>query len=317
MIHPDLSSWLMTHPVHSYPKDPQSFWFGRWHEHRLAFTGMRVEAIKRAKAVLGTSTAPRKLIVFGRPRSGTTLLGKILDQVPGVHDEGEYLHFGHFSPLASLDACAHTTKCEVFVAKLLSYQLLEVQNIQDGYGFFKHLQSKGYSFVHLRRNSFNQALSLCSARATGQYFAKNGGTAPQEPQDIEIDADIFVAEVRRTLMMLAYEDLLMSGFTHIPLQYEADLREATQHQETVNRICAAIGQAPHPVAATLPRTGGAAGLFRVANRAALEARIIQEGLERALSDDMPDQRAAPRRRRVAGGDGSFLARARPELSVAS
>lgn len=299
MIHPDLQSWLMTHPVHAYPSDPQSFYLGRWHHHRLALSGVKTEAIKRLKARLRAPTAPRKLLVFGRPRSGTTLLGKIMGQVPGVHDEGEYLHFGHFSPLRSLEACAHTTPCEVFVAKLLSYQMLEVQQIADGYGFFKQLRSKGYSFLHIRRNSFNQALSLCTARATGHYFVEKDAAMPEQ-RAVEIDPDAFIAELRRTMMMLAYEDLLMSGFEHIAVQYETDLRDATRHQATADRICDTLGQPPHSVSATIPRTGGAQGHFQVTNREVLEARVFEEGLERALSDHQVEQRTPPRRRQAAG-----------------
>jgi LPS sulfotransferase NodH len=308
MIHPDLQTWLMTHPVHSYPKDPQSFRFGRWHEHRLSLIGLRTEAIKHVKAALKPKTSPQKILVFGRPRSGTTLLGSLLAQIPRVHDEGEYLHFGHAAPLASLEACAHTTACEVFVAKLLSYQMLEVQQISDGYAFFKALKSRGYRFVHLRRNSFNQALSLCTARATGAYFLR-GKKPPATQVEIEIDPETFLAELRRTLMMLAYEDLLMSGFDHVPLQYETDLREAGRHQGTVDRLCAAFEQPSAPVAATLPRTGGKDGVYRVINRDALEARCLDAGLERALSDHMPEQRSAPRRRQAAAS--------RPELVAAS
>ncbi len=293
MIHPDLQTWLKTHPVHSFPKDPQSFWFGRWHEHRLHPSGVKLEAIKYLKARLKPRTAPQKLLIFGRPRSGTTLLGKLLAQVPGIHDEGEYLHFGHLAPLASLDNCAHSTACDLFVTKLLSYQMLEVQQIGDGYGFFRELQARGYRFIHLRRNSFDQALSLCTARLTGEYFVKRGARPAQ--QELRIAPQVFVAELRRNLMMLAYEDLLMSGFAHIPLQYEDNLRAPEAHQPTIDRICAASSCESASVVATLPRTGGKQGLFRIVNRAELEDAAVAEGLGHALSDHAPVTRRARRR----------------------
>lgn len=293
MIHPDLQSWLTTHPVHSYPKDPQSFHFGRWHEHRLHPAGVKIEAIKFLKARLKPRTSPAKLIVFGRPRSGTTLLGKLLAQVPGIHDEGEYLHFGHLAPFASLENCAHSTPCDVFVAKLLSYQMLEVQQIRDGYGFFRRLSAHGYRFIHLRRNSFTQALSLCMARATGAYFVDRGVMGSL---DVKIDPQVFVAELRRTLMMLAYEDLLMFGFAHTLLQYEDDLRHDAQHQPTIDRICAALGHASAPVLASLPRTGGEQGAFRCINRGDLEQAAVDAGLAHALSDHETAMPGASRRR---------------------
>ncbi|WP_299813587.1 hypothetical protein [uncultured Jannaschia sp.] len=273
----DLRSRLAAHPIHDLPRVPGAFMFDRWHRDRFALAGYRTEAIKFVRAFRNGGN-PARMIVYGRPRSGTTVLGSLLGQIDGVHDAGERLHNGVFSPIGILEKSARTCGARAFIAKLLTYQLLEVQAIRDPLQFFERLVDLGYEIVHLRRETYPQALSLCKARVSGIYFDQDGTLSAGAPRELQVDPVAFEAQIRRSAAMLDYEDMLMSGVPHHVVQYEKDLQDPDRHQALIDRLCDVLRLPTQPVKARMRRTGGKSGTLRVVNENELDAHLRAVGL---------------------------------------
>lgn len=268
----DRAAWhaaLAAHPVHGIPPVGDPYVWGRWHKDRAALSGYGFEARVTLKSLIRRND-PAKFLMFGRPRSGTTLLRRLLNQVDGLQCDGEMLHHAVLSPRGFLNRLAGIKPARAYGCKLLSYQMFEVQKIADPVAFFEGLLADGFSLIHVRRDTFDQALSLSVAQTTRSYHMVNGQRT--EAKTVELDPDLFAAQLRHHSAMLAYEDLLMSGLPHEVVQYETDLRDADRHQPCVDRLCAAIGVAPSPVTADTERVSGRR---EITNLADLRARAAE------------------------------------------
>ncbi len=246
----DWRQTLARHPVHETPPVGDPYVMGRWHKDRASTRGYAFEARVLAKSLL-VRNAPKKFLMVGRPRSGTTLLGRLLNQVEGIRCDGEMLHHAVLNPRGFLNRLAGIKPAPVYGSKLLSYQIFEVQKVKDPAGFFQSLLADGYTLIHLRRDTFDQALSLSVAQAGHGYHLKGG--ADGGARTVTLDPDLFARQIRHLAAMLDYEDLLFSRLPHLAIQYEDDLKDPGTHQPTIDRICAALGVTPTPVSADLAR----------------------------------------------------------------
>lgn len=263
---------LASHTVHDIPPIGAPYVLDRWHKDRSSFSGYAFEARVFAKSLLVRNT-PRKFLMVGRPRSGTNLLRDLLNQVEGVHCDGEMLHHAVLAPQAFLNRLAGIKRAKVYGSKILTYQIFEVQPIADVAGFFEALIADGYTLIHVRRDTFDQALSLTVAQAANTYHI--AANEERQTRTLTIDPDHFAHQIRHNHAVLAYEDRLFSELPHIGVRYEDDLRRAEQHQPTVDRLCTALGIAPTPVKARVSRVSDK---VVVTNLDALQAVAAQEGI---------------------------------------
>ena len=79
---------LSAHPVHAIPPVGDPYVLGRWHRDRVSARGYLLEARVALKALV-VRGRPERFLILARPRSGTTLLYRLLDQVPGLECDGE------------------------------------------------------------------------------------------------------------------------------------------------------------------------------------------------------------------------------------
>jgi hypothetical protein len=202
-----------------------------------------------------------------------------------MHCDGEVLHYSVLRPTRHVKNLAVVRTKTAYGCKVLSYQLLEVQRMKSPLRFFDSLAADGFQFIHLRRDTFAQCLSLATAMQTRVYTGRSG--KPRKGiRELVIDEERFRALLQWNTAMLDYEDTLMSAYPHLRLQFEDDLVEPVVQQATVDRICALIGHPSAPVSARLERVGGEKGRFRVSNRDAL-LRIAQETVERSREATAP------------------------------
>lgn len=241
---------LAQHAVHAAPPVGAPYVLGRWHKDRASLKGYAFEARVLAKSLL-VHNRPRRFLMVGRPRSGTTLLRSLLNQVEGLHCDGEMLHHAVLAPHAFLNRLAGIKRARVYGSKILTYQILEVQKIADVPGFFEGLVADGYTLIHVRRDTFAQSLSLSVAQQGHGYHIRDGET--RRSKSVVLDPDLFARQVRHNHAALAWEDRLFSELPHLVVQYEDDLRAPERHQPTVDRLCAALDIEPGPVTATLSR----------------------------------------------------------------
>ena len=265
---------LSDHRVHAIPPVGDPYVLGRWHKGRISLRGYAREAIVKARlAIRAQYDMPEKFVIFGRPRSGSTLLSRLLGQVHGLRCTGEMLNYAMVDPRGYLDGLAHLSGAQVFGSKVLSYQLLEIQRMRDPLAFFSDLSGAGYTLIHLRRNTFDQALSLSLAQASGLFFRLYGDRKVPMPAQIVIPESEFADQYRWNAAMLEYEDQLMARLPHITVNYEDDLAQARMHQPAIDRISARLGLPPSPVKADMRRIGGPNGVVRASNAAALRVLV--------------------------------------------
>lgn len=260
---------LATHAIHDIEPVGTSYVLGCFDARRFTLRGYNRELRAGLRAMIRPTAAPKKFVIVARPRSGTTLLKRLMNQVPGVMCDAEKLSCAVIAPRRFVNNLAHRPGIEAYGVKILTYQLLEAQKITRTLpAFFEGLVQDGFTLIHLRRETFGQTLSLVTARATSAYHIPPGHSDAM--QEVEIDVEMFARQCHRSKMMLEYEDLLFSRLPHISLQYEKDLKGEAAHQATIDRICDALSLASAAVHADLTPTSKRTV---ITNRDALQKRV--------------------------------------------
>lgn len=121
------SEFAKDEAVFSEPREVD-LWPKNVHPHRFVSKGFRMEA-RITLSALRRRANPKRFMVYGRPRSGTTLLNHLLNQLPDVQADGELMHFGLARPHSFPAVAARNSKRPFYGFKLLSYQSMDVQRI--------------------------------------------------------------------------------------------------------------------------------------------------------------------------------------------
>ncbi|MEM8581326.1 MAG: hypothetical protein AAGF50_09040, partial [Pseudomonadota bacterium] len=194
--------------------------------------------------------------------------------------DGELLHSLVMRPVGLLRDLPKRAgpNVQAYGVKLLSYQLMEVQRVIRPIAFFERLKALDYSIIHLKRNTWDQTLSLAKAQHSGVYFS--GET---RASTLRIDPKKFVALLRWNEAMLEYEDAVMSQVPHIPVNYEKDREASGRHQSTVSELCRTLGvEVSIPVQASFKRTGGQRGSQKIENMDELLSRSAEAGFSHLI-----------------------------------
>lgn len=276
----DLDRAFARHPV--VGSEPRDDIYGRFGLHPDGFKtrSLRMEMRVWAKSFLRDDT-PKPFVIYGRPRSGTTLFVHLLQQIPDVRCEGELFHFRLISPLGFTRRLPRRAGPDIraFGFKIISYQLMDIQRIRRPLAFFDRIADQGYSVVHLTRNTWDQTLSLAKAQSSGVFFAKGG-----ETRLLHIDPERFLALLKWNEEMLDYERDVMAHVPHLAIDYDRDLVDAARHQPTVDGVCEHLGIASAEVMAAIRRTGGEGGLHKVENMEEIAAHVRRSPLAHLLPD---------------------------------
>lgn len=265
---------LRHHPLHKIRPVGAPYVLGRWHKDRASVQGYAFEARVFARTRFKTRRTVKTFLMLGRPRSGTTVLGRLLNQVDAVRCDGEVLHHAVLSPRRFLNRLAQKNPAAAYGAKLLTYQMLEVQRLERPERFLEQITADGFRLIHIRRHSLDQALSLSLSQMTGRYHIRQGRDAAPQQREIVLDPAEFLDQLRWNIATLDYEDRLLARFPHLRITYEDDLRDSVAHQATVDRICDWLGVPSSPVKADLRRTSER---NVVANMDALREAVLTAG----------------------------------------
>lgn len=217
----------------------------RWgmHRDRATLRGVWVEAKVAAKALLTRSNSDvRKFLIIGRARSGTTLLTQLLNSHPQIQCDREMLGRYVIAPVSFLENLASKSRTAVYGAKLLSYQMVQVQRFRDPVGFLRQLQDRGWQLIHLHRATFDQALSLHVAKKRRVYHHRIDSTEPWST--IVVDPEVFCRRIEWNERLLDYERWCLQGLGHIEINYETDLLTPEDQRNTIVQLSKAFGIAP-------------------------------------------------------------------------
>lgn len=186
-----------------------------------------------------------RFIVFGRGRSGTTTLVSLLNAHPQILCEGEILSRPVFLPLDHVLAHCANSGAAVYGCKILSYQLSEVQPIQQRSAFVHLLHDHGFRIIYLRRQDLlRHALSNMRAREYG-FHAKTTDTVTAAP--IVVQPDELMHWLHGSASLAVFETASLQDVPHLSLTYEDNLADEATHQATANGISDYLGLAPATV----------------------------------------------------------------------
>lgn len=273
-----------------------TFIAGRWHPSRASVQGIWTEARVWASSLLTPENKDiRKFLIFSRARSGSTLLTQLLNAHPDVRCGRELMSRRVLFPSRYFHNLARKSPTSAYGAKLLSYQMVQVQKLRDPIGFLRELEQDGFRFIHLERQTFSQTLSLAMAQTSRVYHQKDsaateGGKKGWTPDTaasktrtpVEIDIEDFIRRLEWSDMLLDYERHCLQGFAHLKVSYEADLLDQGRHQSAADQVFDWIGIPSAPVSGGLRKVLPSDPADIIANYPELVRRIEQKGLDHVL-----------------------------------
>lgn len=184
----------------------------------------------------------KKFVIFGKGRSGSTLLVSLLNSNPDVFCDGEILNRKMSNPIGHLHRMARRESHPIYGFKLLSYQVMFTHtNIKDKHGFMEKLHNDGFHIIYLRRdNILRYALSILYARFRMQWHHEKGsGEIKREKMTVDIKELFRLME--DSIRDEKFERDVLSGLPHEEVVYERDLEDNTRHADTVKRLCSFLG----------------------------------------------------------------------------
>ena len=198
------------------------------------------------------SLPPKRFVIFGKGRSGSTLLVSLINSLEQVHCDNEILHDRVPFPRLYIDACAARSRSPVYGFKLLSYQLKGVQPIKKPQEFLLNLHQSGYQIIYLKRqNLLRHALSNIYARQ--KKFHYRVGQVEQEP-NIQVSIDEVLQWMANSERLSEYESNLLQDIPCLSLTYEDDLLDRLSHQTTIDKISALLNIPSTPVKTNLAKS---------------------------------------------------------------
>lgn len=237
------------------PPVDTNYIFNRWHKDRFNLKGITTEL----KVFLKHATVPPNLnntrfLIVGRARSGTTLLTKLLNSHSQVTCDGEIFHRTVINMYHHFRRLAEKTDRQVYGAKLLSYQMVQVQKMVNADRFLERLHSSNVKIIHIERNTFFQTLSLLVAQKSNGYHSDKG--AAFSGDKLYVDPVNFLERVRWNEALLNYERILLANIPHFKISYEDDLCDPDNQRSTFANLCEFLGikveKVPIPLKKVLP-----------------------------------------------------------------
>lgn len=190
-------------------------------------------------SLTGSEMSQKRFVIFGRGRSGSTVLVNLLDSIKGLHCDGEILSNPVPFPFLHVVSKCANSKASIYGCKILSYQILEVQRIKDPKIFLKNLNSNNFQIIYLKRENFlYHAISNIRARKFGFHKKRTDNIVSKK---ITVDMDELLSWIKGSESLEKSEELLLEGIPHLSLTYEKNLENVEEHQKTVDSICKFLG----------------------------------------------------------------------------
>ncbi|SDZ54250.1 hypothetical protein SAMN05444004_12018 [Jannaschia faecimaris] len=212
--------------------------------------GYVMEAQSILRSLRHPRTAPeRRFVLFGRGRSGSTLMVQMLDANPEIGCLDEILRFSTLMPVRMIERELGRIDKPVRGFKLLSYQIRELHGRHSG-PLRCWMADPAVKIFHLRRdNVLRHALSNIYAGSRRAYHSTDSSAT--EVTRITIAADDMFRWMRGSLDLLAWEQRYLGDMDREEICYERDLSSPTVQAATLDRVSRALDVYPVKVQAPL------------------------------------------------------------------
>ena len=208
-------------------------------------------------AVNPTAEPQGKFIVFAHFRSGSGLLCDLLNLHPDIHCDYEILYpflASQMKPnflLLFIKGLIARTEAKIYGCGLKLDQLNSVH--QNPRQFMQDRYHEGWKIIYLKRfNILRAAISNFIAAQRQQYSLPKD--SPAKLAKTYIECDELLNLLNWYGRIADQEAEVLAVIPHLKLGYEADLLEASRHQQTLDRIFDYLGVATAPVQAKSRRT---------------------------------------------------------------
>jgi hypothetical protein len=205
------------------------------------FHGYINETITLLKYLASPRNQPnRKFVIFGVPRSGSTLLVDLLNSHPIVQCDDELLLHKMRSPEKYIRRRTALSRFEVYGFKLLSDHF-DIQEIREPDRFLSDLYADGFMIISLiRQDLFRSALSSLYVNHIGKTHHKaSDGELTHEKMVVKPDE--MKEKVERFKRLIDLHEKALGSLPRLDLSYEDDLLNEKCHQATVDKISDYLG----------------------------------------------------------------------------
>jgi hypothetical protein len=200
------------------------------------FGGYAREAFVASKALVGKSNNHKsRFIMFGRGRSGSTLLTSMLNQSKLVNCDKEIYNRPVLFPRQFLKNRSAIYPGEVYGFKLLSYQLRNQFGVEDGKRFLNELvQEQGYKLIYMKReNLVKQTLSKHYARFRGSWHESKKVNRTK----MVVKVQDFIHELNEGRKLDFLEEDVLDRIPKFEVIYERDLEDNDAKIRLMDNIC--------------------------------------------------------------------------------
>jgi LPS sulfotransferase NodH len=197
------------------------------------------------------SLLPGKFVLFAQGRTGSTLLGDLLDQHPQVYFGHEILAQRVRSPRSTIERMRFRHARHVVGFHVKIYQLTDEQRISNVGGWIRNLSRCGWQVISLRReNLLRHVLSNITAIQAQRYDDRSGAPAPVR---VHVDPENLLTWMRTRERVGRDESAALKGVPHLALGYETDLQDSASWQATARAAFEYLDLEPVEVNSTLSR----------------------------------------------------------------
>ncbi|GGA30024.1 hypothetical protein [Okeania sp. KiyG1] len=198
----------------------------------------------------------KKFVIFGQPRTGSTLLVQLLNNQPKIYCEKEILSAKDYRKMLFPNLYIQGRRVKfsgkVYGFKLMISQLPEEQYV-DPEKFMFNLYYQGWAIIHLIRNNYLRSIiSSMLASSRNQWEAKSKSSLNY--QTIKIDCNKLIELLKRREIYRVKEKEILEKLDHIKVIYEEDLLLEENHQNTCDRIFNYLGLESIPIKTKLVKT---------------------------------------------------------------
>jgi LPS sulfotransferase NodH len=182
----------------------------------------------------GRQLSSIRFVVFGRGRSGSTVLMSLLRALPGVHCDDEILNTPVPFPRTYVRARCARSGSPAYGCKILSYQIADVQPVRRRTEFVRRLSDDGFTIIYLKReNPVEHAVSNVRAREFGFHRLATAGGANGK---MVIDPHQVLDWIAKSEDLDRFEAASLADVPHLALTYERNLAFDDLHGPTVLRV---------------------------------------------------------------------------------
>ena len=177
----------------------------------------------------------RKFMIYGRGRSGSTLLTDLLNQSDQIYCDKEIFNRRVFWPKFFLRNRSAVFGNPIYGFKLLSYQLKDFIQPDDPNEFLTYLvRKRGYKIIFIgRENLIRQTISKHYAEFRQSWHDK--GDSSDRPK-FKVDIKRLLLDLKAGKLLDDYEEASLKGLPYMEVVYELDLKDSSKHEKLIDRL---------------------------------------------------------------------------------